>query len=240
MKPAKTAVTKEAEPKNSLLGRLKNEFKIEFVVTVFCFLLALGLTTKVVVAITAACLRFALPDMFTAALVLRHDPSRRHGIAVALLFLAMGMCRSASVAFFAVLGIAAFSMLFKVVPGPVFLASLSTCILVVYVFLLLIFPSTFIAFLIAKRSKIRLSFAHELTRLRRSGGDIDELDEQNSIRLIAIGSAISLSMVICSSVFIYALRPNVQAGPEILAIIFATFTAPFVWIWLFTSSVSRE
>jgi len=59
MKELTTEIDNEAKTKNSLLGRLKNEFKIELIVTVFCFLLALGLTTKVVVAITTACLRFA-------------------------------------------------------------------------------------------------------------------------------------------------------------------------------------
>lgn len=228
-------------PRSGILKRIRNEFRIEFFVALVFFLLGFGLTAKVIVGVIGACLRFAVPDVITAGLVLRHDPDRGHGIAVALLFLAMGMCRSAVVAFCAVMGFAMIGNLFDLVPGPALLASVITCMIIVYVFLLLIFPSTFLAFLVAKYSDIKLYFSHELTRVRRTGkGDASMQNVPNSLYMIAIGSGISLSIVICSTLFVYALFPNVQAGPEVLVVILAIFAAPPIWIKVFTSQVSPK
>jgi hypothetical protein len=221
-----------------ILGKIRNEFQIEIIVTVVCFLLALGLSTKLIVAITTACLRFALPDAITAVLVLKHDPDRWHGIAVALLFLALGMCRAATVALIAVFAVVFVFMTFGLVPGKLIGTSMATGLIIVYGFLLLIFPSTFIAFLIAKFANLKLYFAHELTDARRSESEtMDTLDVSASLNLIAIGSAISLSIVVCSSLFIFALFPNAVAGAEVLLVMLGAFVTPPIWIWLFITTV---
>ncbi len=226
-----------------ILGKIRNEFQIELVVTVVCFLLALGLSTKLIVATTTACLRFALPDVITAVLILKYDPNRWHGIAVAFLFLALGMCRAATVALVAVFAVVFVFMTLGLVPGKLIGTSMATGLIIVYAFLLLIFPSTFAAFVIAKFANLKLYFAHELTDIRRSESEsenMDTLDVSASLNLIAIGSAISLSIVVCSSLFIFAMFPNAVAGPEVFLVMFGAFAAPPIWIWLFISSVVPE
>ena len=255
--------------KPEFFRRIRNEFQVELFITAVCFLLAFGLTTKLTIAITVACLRFAIPDLITALSVVKHDPDRWHGVAVALLFVAIGMCRTTVVAFVALIGIALFGILFIPAPGPIFGAGLITCLLILYFFLLLIFPSTFAAFLIAKVQNLKLYFAHELTALRRKGleqfepqvveefqqhpdedpeldtnesieQDTEQLKVSRSLQLIAIGSGISLSIVVCSSLFISALFPNAVLGAEVFVVMIIAFAAPPVWVHVFTKHVTPD
>ena len=227
-----------------LLRRLKYEFLIETLVAVVCFCLAFGLTFKISIAIVLMCVKFGVPDFVTAYLVVRNDPDRWHGIGVALLFVATGFARSSGFAFTALLICAC--VLAPILNGwanpNLLFASLTTAAICAFGFLGLIFPLTFAAWLTSAVCRIRLSFARQLTVLRRSTDDVKPtivLDIGASLGRISIISGFSVSVLAIGCLFIFAINGNV---PDMATLVFtvSAFLLPFAWIAVFNYTVTPK
>lgn len=224
----------EPVPKKRL-GRIGYEFAFEFVLVVLGFALAFGLTTKVIVAIVVTCLKFAIPDFITGWLVLRRDPDRWHGRALALLFVSMGFVR-ASVSGFVVLIAGLFVLLMLGGPaagGDALTAGFGVGFICAYGFLSVVFPITFLAFVIAWVTGKKLDFAAGLTKLRRSKNatakEID-LSVWKGLKGVGIASAFSLSISL--------IVPLVWISN--LAFLVAAFVLPVTWMLIFWSVTAER
>jgi len=211
--------------------RIRNEIAIEAVLVLVGFLLAFGLTTKIVLAVVVACLRFAIPDFITAWLVLRCDPDRWHGIAVALLFVAMGFAR-ASIFAFVVFGVCiCISIPLGGPRGQFVAAGFGAGFLCAYGFLAAVFPFAFTSAFIAWKNSKKLEFAAGLTKLRRSKGtdrSTVSLDVWKGLKFVGIASGLSLMVTLIIPLTVI---PNI-------GFFVAAFIAPFVWIPIFWSITS--
>lgn len=210
------------------IRRIRNELAIETVLLVIGFGLAFGLTTKVVVAIAFACVKFAFPDWGTAWLVARFDPDRWHGIAVSLLFVAMGFLRASVVAFALLLVLLGILLVSGRPPKGLVAAGFGTGFLCAYGFLATIFPLALGATLISWESNRKLEFASGLTKLRRRAEDDQQEDRLNvgkSLKTIGIASGISLAVSLILPMFYVAS----------LIFFFAAFVAPMIWMPIFWS-----
>ncbi len=231
-----------------VLRRVRNELAIEVVFVVLCFVLAISLNGKVAIAVVVACLKFAIPDFVTAFLVWKHDSSRRHGIALALLFMATGMARASQFAFAAGLLIAC-----TIIPwlgamgmGNIGAVGLGVGFVCAYGFLASIFPLTFVAAAISYVSKTRLYFASGLTKLRRMNDSMENkskrdqitLDVEKSLRVLATASGISLAMCIVGLLFL--IPQNAIGNAAVPAVMIAGAILPFVWIPVFHTNTRPE
>ncbi len=215
--------------RNKTLGRIRNELAFEIVFLAIGAALAIGLTTKIMLAVVITCLKFAIPHFITGWLILKHDPDPWHGRALALLFVAMGFFRAS---FFAFSGLIAGVFLMLIVFGrPVGQfanVGFGTGFLCAYGFLAIIFPLALCAACIAWRTGKKLEFAAGLTKLRRNEFAADKevtLDVWESLKLIGIASGISLSISLI-------LPLTVSRNPIFFV---AAFISPFVWMHVFWS-----
>lgn len=192
------------------LKKLRNEFVFEIAFVVTCLALVIGLQLKIVLAVVLTCLKFAIPDFVAAYLVLKHDPSRLHGIGVAFLFLATGMARASQFAFIALFASAC--ILAPAIAGQVgrqFAAlGLFTGFVCAFSFLASVFPLSLIAVIIAKKWSIKLSFASQLTKLRKANANARSkwkevfLDVGRSVTVISMASAAGLTVCLISLLFL--------------------------------------
>jgi len=222
-----------ARYRNSPVKRIWNEFAIEAVLVLVGFLLAFGLTAKIVLAVVITCLRFAIPDFITACLVIRCDPDRWHGIAVALLFAAIGFARASIFAFVVLVVLLCILIPLGGPPGQFAAVGFGTGFLCAYGFLMAVFPFAFAATLIAWKTDKKLEFAAGLTKLRRS----KEADQQpiklevwKGLKFVGIASAFSLAVTLIVPLIVI---------PSI-AFVFAAFIAPFVWLPIFWSTTNPQ
>jgi len=219
--------------KYSSVKRIRNELAIETVLVIAGFLLAFGLTAKIVLAIVISCLRFAIPDFIAAWLVFRCDPDRWHGIAVAILFVAKGFARAsifAFVVFFICIGV---SIPLGGPRGQLVAAGVGTGGLCAYGFLAVIFPLALTAAIIAWTTGKKLEFAAGLTKLRRSkvsDQSTISLDVWKGLKFVGIASGVSLAVTL-----IIPLTVITNIGFFV-----AAFIAPFVWIPIFWFATSPQ
>jgi len=225
----------------SSVKRIWNEFAIEAVLVLVGFLLAFGLTAKIVLAVVITCLRFAIPDFITAWLVLRCDPDRWHGIAVALLFAAIGFARASIFAFAGLIVILCILIPLGGPQGQLAAVGFGTGFLCAYGFLMAVFPFAFAAALIAWKTSKKLEFAAGLTKLRRSRNTDQQaisLDVWKGLKFVGIASAFSLAVIL-----IVPLTVTANLGFANLGFLFAAFTAPIVWLpifWIITSPQNQD
>ena len=221
------------------LRRIRNELSIEAVLVVIGFALAFGLTTKIMLAVVVTCVKFAIPDCITAWLVLRHDTDRWHGIAVSLLFVAMGFARASIFAFVVLFaGLAVMLMLGGPAGAGKFVtAGFGAGLICAYGFLATVFPLAFCAAFIAWRSRMKLEFASGLTKLRRSNSDAERskvnLDVWPGLKFVGIASALSLTITMVAPLV-------VARGMLSLFFIVAAFLSPLVWMPIFWSITSPQ
>lgn len=212
---------------------VRNELAFELAFVVLCFVLAIGLNLKVVLAVVLTCLKFAIPDFVTACLVLKNDSSRAHGVGVAFLFLATGMARASQFAFMALFFSACVVVPF--IPGmawrQLFAVGLGTGFVCAFGFLAFVFPLTFVAVLIAKKANIELWFASELTKLRRSSDAKRakiKLQIGRSVGILSLVSGISLAVCLVSLLF---LMPQQGIVLDLaLILLLGAFVLPIPWI----------
>jgi len=161
-----------------LLRRVRNELAIELSVILICFVLALGLNFKITLTLVLMCLKFAVPDFVTAYLVLTHEDSRAHGFALACFFVATGMFRACVGAWICLVIIAILLMTIfaQVLIGPPVATIIETALACANGLALIIFPLTFVGYVTAKLSGIRVYFAFGLTKLRRTS-DVKKKNE---------------------------------------------------------------
>lgn len=229
-----------------LLRRVRNEAIFEIAFVAICFCLAIGLNVKIVLAVVLTCLKFAIPDFVTAFLIVKHDPSRAHGIAVAFLFLATGMARASQFAFIALMVTACLlvPMFAGWVGGQFFAIGLGTGFVCAFLFLASVFPLSLVAVLIAKTQNLKLSFASQLTKLRRMSekkrrelppNKQVKLDIFRSINVISIAAAAGLAVCSVSALF---LMPKI--GPIGLVFVLGAFVLPLLWIPFMATAIMPE
>jgi hypothetical protein len=223
-----------SDAKTAWFRRLRSEVLIEVALTAFCLIWALTWTTKLGIAISLLSLRCGLADFVTAMVVLKCDPDRWHGRALAALFIAWGFLR-ATLAAAIILGVSLIALLAlqKAVPGnrmfPFLLTSFGTGLICVMAYLMLIFPFALVAFWISLRTRLRISFAAELTKLRLNGEHPQRtvrLDVLKSVSRMSLASGISLAayFIVCASCLL-AFRPQL-GSPWIML---CSVTVPFAW-----------
>ena len=218
---------------SSVVKRIGSELSIEALLVLAGFLLAFGLTAKIVLAVVVSCLRFAIPDFVTAWLVLRCDPDRWHGIAVALLFVATGFTKAsifAFIVFFICLGV---SIPFGGPQGQFAAAGFGAGFFCAYGFLVVVFPFAFIAAIIALVTRTKLEFAAGLTKLRRRK-DTERteirLDVWKGLKFVGIASGLSLTVALIIPLTVI----------QNIGFFFAAFLAPMVWIPIFWNVTSPQ
>ena len=214
--------------KHGRLSRIRNEVAIEIVLVVVGFTLAFGLTTKIVLAITVSCIKFAIPDWITAWLVLRSDPDHWYGKAVTLLFVAIGFTKAsifAFIVFFAMLGV---TILLRGPGGQLWAVGFGSGFLCAYGFLAVVFPLCLAASIIAWKTDKKLEFAAGLTKLRRSAASSRlkvDLDVWKGLKLVGVSSGLSLTVTL-----IVPMTVVHNIIPFLLA-----FVSPFIWMPIFWS-----
>jgi hypothetical protein len=219
----------EQNHKRQILRRIRNEIGLEVGFVILCLVLAIGLSTKIMLAVVITCLKFAIPDFVTAYLVYQNDPDRRHGIALAFLFIAAGFARASLFAFVALIIV----MLISVpifggpgVMGQAFDIGMETGLKCTIGFLFVVFPLTLVATIISWATNTKLEFASGLTKLRRSPEAKKEsinLDVRKSIKALAITSAFSLTVVLISLLTVI----------ESFLLVIGAFCLPLVWMPIF-------
>ncbi|MFK7768258.1 MAG: hypothetical protein AB8B55_13625 [Mariniblastus sp.] len=230
-------------PRKTVLRKIRNELAYELIFVVACLALAISFNLKIVLAVVLTCLKFAIPDFVTASLVFRHDPSRAHGAGVGFLFLAMGMLRASLFAFIAMLVACVVIMpVFAGLAGRNQIAiGLGTGFVCAFGFLGSVFPLSFVAVVIARFSSVRLSFASQLTQLRRSSessrGKI-ELSVSQSIKRISVASGIGLTVCLIGCLFLFPLEGAVLA--LVLPIMLSAFVMPFIWMVFMALTILPE
>ena len=237
---SKSENDREESSQSGPLRRIRNELTIEAVLVVVGFALAFGLTTKIMLAVVVTCVKFAIPDCITAWLVLRHDTDRWHGIAVSLLFVAMGFARASIFAFVVLFaGLAVMLMLGGPAGAGKFVtAGFGAGLICAYGFLATVFPLAFCAAFIAWRSRMKLEFASGLTKLRRSNSDAERskvsLDVWPGLKFVGIASGLSLAITMVLPFFVFknAMFP--------LIYLLAIFLSPFIWMPIFWNITSPQ
>ncbi len=217
----------------SQLGRYRYEFAFELAFLLACSIAVLNWNQQMVLALMVACIRLALPHWVTAFSVWKLDPDRWHGIAVASLFISWGFTRAALLGavifvFFVIL----LSLGGGAARQPWALTGLGTGFVCLFGYLILIFPFSLIAFLIAWRTGTRLDFAIELTRIRRSDGSEENatgVDVAKSIHRVSSASLVSLS--ISASLLWISLSAWFRLPSPVVALGFFTccFVIPLFW-----------
>ena len=233
-------------PRRPWLRRLRNEVAFEIAFVVFCFALAIGLQLKIILVVVLTCLKFAIPDFVTAYLVLKHDPSRAHGLGVASLFLANAMTKASLFAFIALFAIVTLIPNNFAVGQNLIGTGLMTGFVCAFAFLASSFPPSMAAVIIARTNRIKLSYASQLTKLRRASSRARknqkeiELDVGTSINWISVKSALGLT--VCLTSLLFLMPPNVNGILNLVfMVIFASaFTLPFVWIVFMANSITPE
>ena len=208
--------------KHGRLSRIRNEVAIEIVLVVVGFTLAFGLTTKIVLAITVSCIKFAIPDWITAWMVLRSDPDHWHGKAVALLFVAIGFTKASIFAFIVLFAMLGGTILLGGPGGQLWAAGFGSGFLCAYGFLVVVFPLCLAAAIIAWKTDKKLEFAAGLSATSsRAKVDLDVWKG----KLVGISSGLSLTVTLIASLTVV-----LNIIPALLA-----FVAPFIWMPIFWS-----
>ena len=223
----------DSDKTTTVFRKVRNELAFELAFVVLCFVLAIGLNFKVVLAVALTCLKFAIQDFVTAYLVVKNDSSRAHGVGVAFLFLATGMARASQFAFIALFFSACLILPF--IPGmawrKLFAIGLGTGFVCAFGFLAFVFPLTLIAVLIAKKANIELWFASELTKLRRSSDAKRakiKLQISRSVGILSMVSGISLAVCLIGLLF---LMPQQGVVLDLaLILLLGAFALPIPWI----------
>ena len=208
--------------KHGRLSRIRNEVAIEIVLVVVGFTLAFGLTTKIVLAITVSCIKFAIPDWITAWMVLRSDPDHWHGKAVALLFVAIGFTKASIFAFIVLFAMLGGTILLGGPGGQLWAAGFGSGFLCAYGFLVVVFPLCLAAAIIAWKTDKKLEFAAGLSATSsRAKVDLDVWKG----KLVGISSGLSLTVTLIASLTVVH-----NIIPFLLA-----FVSPFIWMPIFWS-----
>lgn len=242
MESSKSLIESQTSPKIvhlfHRLKKLRAEIAFELLLLLACTIAAITWNQKFVLMAIIACIRFGSPSLVTAAMVLKLDPNRWHGIGVACLFTAWGFTR---IAIASSLVVIPSTMIFVLLESQGHkidwaLFSISTCYLIVFWALMSIFPFTLAPFLIAWLTKTPLYFAIGLTQLRRAAADERSdirMDVRRSINYVGFASTASYTLWACTVVVQTTSFFKLDELYIALAFPVAITLFPILWLYLF-------
>ncbi len=233
------------------LGSYRAEIIIEILLVVICAILGVAFQLKMMLTVSLICCAAAVPDILTAGLVRKNDPVRKHGKAMMYFFIAMGLLRTAAWGISIFFGAMLMLIFFPQLGGLADVGAI-TGFIVTMIVSVIIFPITLLGVLHGWSLPGGVFFCRELTTIRRlehreeyADFDIEALNPANSLKILAIGSSISIAifsvtLVVLLVTLIFKPQGNGVGEFLIVGIVVAQLLIPIPWYVLFTTKFVEQ